>query len=154
MNRYDRAFINMAFAASTLSKDPSTKVGCVIVDPSRRQIAMGFNGFPPSVPDDEAVLAKKCCMDVHGCRVDEGMDKYDLIIHAELNAMLNAKFDLGDSTMYTTLAPCAQCAKHIVAAGISRLVCVDATGQKDLLYDVAKSVLELGGVRVEYIHLP
>ena len=53
MNGWDRKFIEMAVLVSSWSKDPSTKVGCVIADSDHAQLSEGFNGFPRGIADDE-----------------------------------------------------------------------------------------------------
>jgi len=50
---------------------------------------------------------------------------HDIVIHAELNAILFcAKNGLPtkNTTLYVTLSPCHNCAKHIIQAGIKRVV--------------------------------
>ena len=54
---WDQFFINMAEHVSTKSKDPSTKVGCVIVGPDNEVRSTGFNGFPRGVEEMVAVPA-------------------------------------------------------------------------------------------------
>jgi len=46
---WDRYFIEMAMLVAKKSKDPSTKVGCVLVGPENQVISTGFNGFPRGV---------------------------------------------------------------------------------------------------------
>ena len=55
------------------SKDPSTKVGCVVVGQDREIRSTGFNGFPRGISDD---------LD----RLTDREQKYPLICHAEENA--------------------------------------------------------------------
>ena len=43
----------MAELVSTKSKDPSTKVGAVIVGPGNEILSTGFNGFPRGVDEIE-----------------------------------------------------------------------------------------------------
>jgi cytidine deaminase len=49
-------------------------------------------------------------------------------VHAEMAALVDAAFrgvSVKDGTLYTTTFPCHMCAKHIVAAGIKRVVYVE-----------------------------
>jgi deoxycytidylate deaminase len=51
--------------------------------------------------------------------------EYGRIIHAEMSAICDAARlgrALGGATLYSTTFPCHMCAKHIVAAGISKVV--------------------------------
>jgi len=43
----------IAFLSSMRSKDPSTQVGACIVNPDKRIVGMGYNGFPRGCSDDE-----------------------------------------------------------------------------------------------------
>ncbi len=52
MKSFDEYFIRMAMLVSTKSKDPSTKVGCVIVGPDNEIRSTGFNGFPRGVDEE------------------------------------------------------------------------------------------------------
>lgn len=110
LDKWDHRFLKLAHEVSTWSKDPSTKVGAVIVRPDRTIASLGFNGFPRGVPDHE----------------DELLDrevKYARTLHAEVNAILTAKEPLAGFTIYVTpLHPCAGCASIIVQTGIKRVV--------------------------------
>jgi dCMP deaminase len=91
------------------SKDPSTKVGCVIVRPDRTPASWGTNGFPQGIKDTPERLADKTF-------------KYPHTIHAELNAIIFAGERLEGCTAYTTFAPCTPCAMAIIQAKIARVV--------------------------------
>ena len=49
--KWDRRFIDLALHISEWSKDPSTKVGCVVVGEDREIRSTGFNGFPRGIED-------------------------------------------------------------------------------------------------------
>ena len=49
--KWDRRFIDLALHISNWSKDPSTKVGCVVVGADREIRSTGFNGFPRGIED-------------------------------------------------------------------------------------------------------
>jgi len=109
MNKWDRRFIGLANLVATWSKDPSTGVGAVIVDPKNRIVSVGFNGFPRAVRDDDAVLENR----------DEKLRR---MIHAEENALLFAGRSVEGCTILVTHPPCARCAAKIIQAGITRVV--------------------------------
>ena len=110
MDKWDKRFIDLAEHISTWSKDPSTKVGAVIVDDDRRIVSVGYNGFPAGVDD-------------HTDRYDDREIKYEMIIHGEINAILFANKDLKGCTLYTwPFQPCSRCASIVVQKGISRVV--------------------------------
>ena len=108
---WDNRFLDMAKLVSTWSKDPSTKVGAVIVDPSNRLVSVGYNGFPKHITDNERLLDRE--------------KKYDIIVHAEVNAILFANKKVNGCTIYTwPFQPCPRCAGLIIQSGISRVVSV------------------------------
>ena len=106
---WDLRFLNLARETSLWSKDPSTKVGAVIVRPDLTVASLGFNGFPKRMPDLPQYYADK-------------EQKYSRVIHAEMNAILFAKEPLSGYTLYTTLLPCDRCLVHVAQAGIDRVV--------------------------------
>lgn len=108
-DKWIRRFLVMADIVSSWSKDPSTKVGAVIVDNQKRIISVGYNGFPRGVDD-------------HQERYDDRPFKYSLVSHAERNALDNADVPLKDTTMFVTLLPCSDCAKGIIQRGIKNIV--------------------------------
>lgn len=102
-------FLAMADTVGTWSKDPSTKVGAVIVDRHGRVVSTGYNGLARGVADSEERLTDR---DV----------KYKIILHAEENAILFARRDLtGCSLFVSSLPPCAHCASVIIQSGIGRV---------------------------------
>lgn len=110
---WDSWFLEMAKHTASASKDPSTKVGAVIVDSSRRIISMGFNGFPRGVIDSHARLNNRDL-------------KYQIVVHAEINCLIFAKQDLTGCTIYTwPFLSCSTCTSAIINSGIKRIVAPD-----------------------------
>lgn len=109
-DKWDTRFLEMAAFVSTFSKDPNTQMGAVIVSEDRRQIAIGYNGFPRGIADDE--------------RLGKRDLKRTLMVHAETNAVLNCAFDtvVVPATLYVTGHPCLECAKVIVQKRLRRVV--------------------------------
>ena len=91
--------------ASRLSKDPSTKVGAMILRPDKSIASMGRNGFPPGIRDTFERLADREL-------------KYPLTIHAEDNAIGFAREPLIGYTLWCTHRPCIPCCMRIIRAGI------------------------------------
>jgi dCMP deaminase len=110
--KWDRRYLELAaHIGDRWSKDPSTKVGAVLVDHLGRVIP-GYNGFPRGLADNEEVYADR-------------EKKLQRVIHAEMNAILNAGNARG-MTLYTSaLSPCSRCAAHVIQAGIKRVVYED-----------------------------
>ncbi|MDP7070121.1 MAG: dCMP deaminase family protein [Phycisphaerales bacterium] len=110
-DKWDLRFLSLAEQIATWSKDPSRGVGAVIVSPDRRICATGFNGLPSGVEDRPERL--------------ERPTKYDLICHAEVNAIVQCARNGTScvaSTIYTTFFPCNTCTLAIIQAGIDRVV--------------------------------
>lgn len=117
MNKWDGNFLALANTVAMFSKDPSTKVGAVIVDDDNRVISIGYNGFPKGIRDDERLHNREL--------------KYEIIVHAEANALLFANAPVKGCTIYTwPFQPCSRCASLIIQAGIRRVVSVENKDQK------------------------
>jgi dCMP deaminase len=110
--KWDIRFLELAKHISGWSKDPSTKVGCVVVGEDREIRSTGFNGFPRGINDDEE-------------RLTDRSQKYPLICHAEENAIMHAArigISLKGSTAFVTWPPCSRCARSLIQAGIKEIV--------------------------------
>ncbi len=108
MTNWHQRFIELARHIAGWSKDPSTKVGCVIVGSDREIRSTGFNGFPRGINDTEE-------------RLHDREKKYPLICHAEENAIMHAArigVSLKDCSAYVTWPPCTRCARSLVQAGV------------------------------------
>jgi len=110
--KWDQRFLKLAEHISGWSKDPSTKVGCVVVGEDREIRSTGFNGFPRGIADDAA-------------RLEDREQKYPLICHAEENAIMHAArigLSLKGCTAYVTWPPCTRCARSLIQAGVVEVV--------------------------------
>jgi dCMP deaminase len=107
-DKWDRRGLELARHVAEWSKDPSTKIGAVIMDPNHRILSLGYNGFPVGVPD---------------LNLDDRDYKYERTIHAEMNALLFCSNQLWGATMYVwPMPPCSRCAGPIIQSGIVRIV--------------------------------
>jgi len=112
--KWDRRFLALANHISQWSKDPSTKVGAVIVNKDRIVVGLGYNGFPRDVDDSEE-------------RYKDRNTKYAMVVHAEANAILMAGEKAKGCTLYVSpsfaLPPiCNECAKLVIQSGIKQIV--------------------------------
>ena len=111
---WDDYFMAVALLSGKRSKDPSTQVGACIVNKNNVIESIGYNGLPKGCSDDEFPWEKE------GEMLNT---KYPFVVHAELNAILNAKGkDLSGCKIYVALFPCNECAKAIIQSGISEVV--------------------------------
>jgi len=124
--KWDKRFLELAELISSWSKDPSTKVGCVIVNDNRRILATGYNGFPYGVKDTEERLTNRDL-------------KYEIVVHSEANAVAHAAregISLKGATAYINYPPCCKCSSLLIQAGITRIV----HAPRELRADWKKSV--------------
>ena len=111
-DKWDQRFLNLATEISTWSKDPSTKVGCVVVGEDREIRSTGFNGFPRGIEDRPE-------------RLEDREQKYPLICHAEENAIMQAArigVSLKNCIAYVTWPPCSRCARSLIQSGVREIV--------------------------------
>lgn len=105
---WDDIFMEIAFTFRKRSPDISTKHGSVIVSEDKRQISLGYNGYPKNCKHEKMPKDRDL--------------KLFLTLHSESNAILNANFSLKGSTIYVTGEPCSNCWAMIVQKEISRVV--------------------------------
>ena len=106
---WDEYFMNIAEAVAEKSKDPSSKMGCVIVDQNKRVVSLGYNGLVQGADESKMTLSERPM-------------KYYFAIHSEMNALIFAHQDLSGCTIYNRVATCENCLKYCLQAGIKRFV--------------------------------
>lgn len=109
---WDEYFMKIAETVAVKSKDPSSKMGCVIVDPKKRVVSLGYNGMLQGADESKMTLSERPM-------------KYYFAIHSEMNAILFAHQDLTGCTIYNRVATCENCLKYCLQAGIKRFVYKD-----------------------------
>lgn len=124
-------FFDIAKTVASWSKD-KTKVGAVLIDDNLKIVSTGYNGLPAGLNDDYII---------------DRAFKVPRIVHAEMNAIANARQDVSGLTLFITHPPCNDCAKHIAAFGILRVY----FKQNDELAsrwncDIAQEILHEAGV--------
>lgn len=111
---WDEMFILQAALIAQKSKDPSTKVGCVIVGDDNAVLSMGFNGFPRGIGENDSRRWKR-------------PEKYHWVEHAERNAIYNAArngINLNGARAYLNWEPkpCADCTRALIQVGIKEII--------------------------------
>ena len=121
--RWDLHFLQLALDHARMSKDPSTRVGAVIVGPDNEIRSVGFNGFPRRIADSPE-------------RLNNREEKLKLVVHGEMNAILAAArvgVSVNGCVMYVAATdaisgkvwggnPCTRCTVEVIQAGIKRVV--------------------------------
>jgi dCMP deaminase len=143
---WDKRFIGLALYVQEWSRDPDTKVGCVIVGPKNEIRSIGYNGFPRGVDDSEPLRYERPA-------------KYLWTEHAERNAIYNAVragISLEGCRMFLPWFPCAACARAIIQSGITELV----ASKPDFAHEkwgedfrVATILMEEAAVRIRYVNV-
>ena len=106
MTSWHSMFMGICDVVSSKSKDPSTRVGCVIVAPDRSVRSTGFNGLPRRIADTPE-------------RLNNREMKIALTVHGELNAILASRGGANECSLYVnSLPPCVSCATAIIQSGI------------------------------------
>lgn len=131
----DRRYLRMARIWAENSYCQRRKVGALIVK-DNSIISDGYNGTPSgfeNICEDESGLTKQ------------------YVLHAEANAITKVAASTNNcygATLYTTAAPCIECAKLIVQCGIKRVVYCEAYR---LLNGV--ELIQQAGIEVNFIDL-
>lgn len=131
----DKRYMRMAFIWSENSYCQRRKVGALIVK-DKMIISDGFNGTPSgfeNICEDENNVTKP------------------YVLHAEANAITKIACSSNSSlgaTLYVTDAPCIECSKLIIQAGIKRVV----YSRKYRLED-GINLLKRADIQVDYLEM-
>lgn len=140
---WDDYFMGVSLLAANRSKDPSTQVGACIVSDDNRILSTGYNGFPQGCSDDDFPWNRDESL---------GETKYNFVVHAELNAILNAGGkSLVGSRIFVSLFPCHECAKAIIQAGVKEVVYLSDKYNGTASDNASKRMLNAAGVKLTKI---
>lgn len=141
MKKWDLRFCDLAKYISGWSKDPNAQVGAVLFSKKGGNISIGYNGFPMGVEDSAERLTDK-------------VTKLELVVHAEVNALIAAGARAEGSTVYVWGKPiCARCAGPIIQAGVKRVVALapsDTDSQWDKSGKLAHQMFLEAGIIVDF----
>ena len=112
--KWDLRYMALAAHIATWSKDPSTKVGAVLVRPNNSVASTGYNGFPPGADDSPHLYLDRSY-------------KYEHVVHAEINAVdffmeISKLTNLSGFTLYSSFPTCPDCMEVLGPKGLSRIV--------------------------------
>ncbi|GAB4336539.1 MAG: cytidine/deoxycytidylate deaminase family protein [Calditrichia bacterium] len=143
---WDDYFMGIAIFTSLRSKDPSSKVGAVIVNKENRIVGTGYNGFIAGIQEEGFPWER------------EGewlQTKYPYVVHAEANAILNSTISsLEGCRIYTTLFPCNECAKHIAQKKIKEVIYLSDKHRDKDFHTAALKIFDLAGIRFRKLEMP
>lgn len=137
-NRWTSRYLNLAKEISSWSRDPSTKVGAVIVRSDKTVASLGFNGLPKGVEDLEE-------------RLNNRDTKYAFTVHAEKNAILHARERMdGYSLFVYPFMPCCDCAGAIIQSGIKTVVSLECDNERwNESFNFSKQMFAEAGVELK-----
>ena len=138
ISTWDKRFLRLAEHVSSWSKDPSTKVGAVIVDSDKRILSTGYNGFPAKIED-------------HLADYQDRDTKLKKVVHAEVNAIIFSQRSLKNCTIYLwPFMPCSNCAGQIIQSGITRVVApFNANPKWQESFAITQAMFEEAGVELD-----
>ena len=137
---WDERFFSLAQHVSSWSRDPSTRVGCVIVGPTNEVRALGYNGLPRNIEDLEGRFQRP--------------NKYAWVEHAERNAIYAASrigVPLNGCKMYVSWFPCVECARAALQVGIAEIIASEPDWQSPHWgnqFILARELLAEGGIKL------
>lgn len=121
---WEQYFLELAEVVKRRSNCLRMAVGVVIVQ-GKHIIATGYNGTPAGVKNCMDGGCERCHKRHNNLLQENERKDLCICIHAEQNALLQSAYN-GVSTkggvLYSTVAPCLQCAKAIINAGIKEVI--------------------------------
>lgn len=133
MKKFDQSYLEMASVWARNSYCKRRKVGAIVVK-DNMIISDGYNGTPSGFENI--------------CEDENGVTK-PYVLHAEANAITKVAKSGNSSlnaTLYVTAAPCLECSKLIIQAGIKRVVYRDEYRLTD-----GVDLLKAAGIEVEKV---
>jgi len=135
---WDEYFMGVAIFSAYRSKDPHTQVGACIVNEDKHLVAVG-------APGRRGGGEGRDCR--WGRTGEFAEQKYPYVVHAELNAILNASTSLKGCRIYVSLFPCNECCKAIIQSGIREVVYLSDKYAATEATKISKRMFDSAGVR-------
>lgn len=141
---WDEYFMGIAKLSAKRSKDPNTQVGACIVNADKRIVGIGYNGFPRGISDDNFPWERSGSYE---------NTKYPYVVHAEMNAIFNSITAVKDCIVYVNYFPCSECMKHLVQAGIKKVIYEQMYMPDSPQTAASKKMAEAVGIEVQHFVL-
>lgn len=139
---FDEYFMRMVYLVASKSKDPSSKIGAILVK-NGNVVSSGFNGLPQKVIDFSSRYLNKEI-------------KYQMVAHAECNSIYYAArhgISTAGASLYTNGLVCCECSKAVIQAGITRIIYHEQfAGMNDKWIksvEFSKIMLDEAGVKID-----
>lgn len=143
--KWDKRFMDLCDHISQWTEDRDFKVGAVIVGPDQEIRSTGYNGFPRGVRTDFEDRYNR-----------SSGEKFFWFEHGERNAIYNAArigVSTNGCTLYVNRFPCSDCARAIIQAGVSRVVCPHKPlndGALDHSFDASETMLSEAAMNISH----
>lgn len=140
---WDNRMMGLADQIALWSKEHGKRVGAVIVGPHNEIRSTGYNGLARKIEEKPERHVRETGM------------KWLWSVHAEVAAITNAArvgTAIDGCTIYTSVHPCADCAKAIIQSGITKVVtrAIPEDSNWAQSFAVSKEMLSEAGVKVEF----
>jgi dCMP deaminase len=122
-NKFEAMFVDVVKRTAELSTCAKHHVGAILVK-DNRILLQGYNGTTPGFTN--------CTTLFGGCDFSDSDKAAEhkawsaaFEVHAEMNVLMYAAkegISVKGATMYCTHTPCNNCLKHLISAGISKVV--------------------------------
>ena len=142
---WDKTWMDICNIIAQRSKDPVRKIGALIVNDDHKIISLGYNGMPKVMDglDNDKIYP----WDKNKNNVED--NKYAYVVHAELNAILNASQSVKGCTLYVNYNCCNECCKAIIQSGIKKVVYMNKKDKS--IYNIGRTMLRYAGIEtIEY----
>ncbi len=143
-------FLNLTDVVGHRSNCLRQPVGAVLVQ-GTYIIATGYNGTPMNTKNCNEGGCERCAKR-HDGLIKEYEDKELCVcVHAEQNALLQSAYHgvaTQDTTLYSTLMPCLQCAKALINAGVKEVIYREDHYEKGHEDNLGKKLLKQAGIKV------
>jgi len=127
---WTETFMGIAYVVANRSHDAQSQHGCVITSQDNHILGTGYNGVMAGVDHTQLPNMRP--------------DKYNWMLHAELNAIFNCQKRPDDGIAYVTGHPCLHCFQCLYQVGISKII-YDAREERNanMIDDKMKELLEV-----------
>lgn len=142
---WDEYFMKIAISISSRASCFKVQAGSVLVK-DNRIIGTGYNGAPGGI---------RSCLDLGECEKEKITGEDYLVktkpqtcrgMHSETNAIAYSIRETEGATLYVTVFPCNDCAKHIISNKIKRIVFKKPYNENE--YGIALDKLLEAGIEV------